>query len=511
MIQRRGRKSAITNGLFLWSRLVGTAFISILTTRFLLEALGIASFGVFSVTVAIPLALSFLTGAMQVNSQRALAMNRGSLSERTKVFNAILGLHLCIAFMLFLVAENGGQWILVHVLEVPDALESSASQLLRITIVLIALGAALAPFEAALQVGERFGILSLLELLRSILLLMTSIWLTHYEGDRLIAYGWGFSLTNGTLTLVGALVARWLYPELRIRFRLLFNKSIFRTQLKLFFWALWGSASVVARSQGLAIVINIFFGPIGSAAYALGTQFQNVVRQMAGAISTVMAPRMFRMEVLGEREMLVETVLQSCRFSSLVALTISVPLIFEAQTIMDVWLVDPPYLAAPVTICLIVILLVDQLSVPFGIAHLAVGKVALYQTICGLVSIAFVPAAYIAGVSGANIVLVFTLLAGLAVVLSSLRVILFLPHSAGIVTTWLVDTVLRILFTVAPSFLVALVVTTVFPSGFSRLLLTCLLSIIVMVISASLLGIKAAERKGLCEYFESCYTRHFSK
>ena len=52
------------NVIVLWARVIVVTISGVLTTRYALTALGIDAFGVYVTTVALPLALSFLTGAM---------------------------------------------------------------------------------------------------------------------------------------------------------------------------------------------------------------------------------------------------------------------------------------------------------------------------------------------------------------------------------------------------------------------------------------------------------------
>jgi O-antigen/teichoic acid export membrane protein len=462
-----------------------------------LAALGVEAYGAFVATVAIPLALSFLTGAMQINSQRALAMAAAVPGNRQRIFNANLGLHLGVALVVLLAGQLAGGWVMRHVLVIPDPLLAQAEQVLKLTVAAAALGAFLAPYEALLQADERFAIFAILDVLRATALMAASLWLMSYEGERLVAYGWATALTTGGAALLGALFAARNHPELRIRFRLFFDAEIFSKQTRLFSWTLFGSASSVARNQGMVIVVNIFFGPVGSAAYGVGNQLLSALRQLSGAINTVLAPRIFRIEAHGQREQMVNAALASCRLSSLVAITFAVPLLAEIDMLLALWLGTPPQMAEIVAMLLIIGFLIDQLSAPLGMAHLAVGSIARYQLVCGSLTIAFLPLAYVMGAEGAELALILSLLAGMTGIVAWARVALLEPHSPGAISRWISNVVLPVLTATAPAAITALTIIALLPPEPVRLVLTAILSGAVLLASGVRFGLATEERAAL--------------
>lgn len=485
------------NGLIVWARIAGSTLATILTVRFVLSALGIEAFGVFAATVAIPLGLGFLTAAMQVNSQRALAMAGGIPGERQRIFNAILGLHLGVAAALVLSGAAIGQWMLNSVLVIPDSLGESARVVLVVTLAAAALGAVLSPYEALLQSDERFGVFALMDVLRAGSLLLASIWLGGFGGDRLAAYGWASAATTAGAALMGAVIASHRYAEARIRPRLLFDAGFCRRQMRLFSWTLFGSFSTVARNQGIVIVVNVFFGPVGSAAYGIGNQLQGALRQLSGAVATVLAPRIYRIEASGQRQRMIDASLASCRIATLVAIAFAIPLLAEVHALLGLWLGTPPPLTDIVVSLLVAGLLVDQLSAPVGTAHLAVGSIARYQLMCGLVAIAFVPVSYVAGRAGADLAFILAVLVLMSALITWLRIWLLESHSPGVSRSWLVSSVMPALAAAAPAALVAAAVVALLPPGPVRILITGAASGAAMLVSGVRFGLARNERAAL--------------
>ena len=492
-----GASRILANAVIVWGRIAITTIATLLTTRFVLEALGVEAFGVLFATVAIPLFLSFLTGAMQVNTQRALAMATDLPGVRQRIFNGTLGLHLGVALVLLVIGGFAGGWLLRTVMVVPEPLLAPAETVLRVSIAAAALGAFLAPYEAFRQADERFAMFAIIDVVRALALMGASLWLLSYDGERIIAYGWAMALTAGGAAVVGALLTAKGHPELRIRPDLLVDTEIFRTQMRLFGWTLVGSASAVARNQGMAIVVNIFFGPVGSAAYTVGNQLLSAIRQLSGAISGVLAPRIFRIEAQGQRDRMITNSLASCRLSSLVALTLGLPLAAEIDTVLALWLETPPNLAGTVAILLIVGFLIDQLSIPIGVAHLAVGAIARYQLIVGSLAIASLPIAVTMGALGAGLPTILSCLAMMTLVVAWIRVELLEPHAPSAVRRWISAVVLPVIATGTAPLIGALAIIGLLPQGEGRLLLTFAVFSVLLLWSAYRFGLMSAERLAL--------------
>ena len=86
----------------LYARMAITVFISLYATRLVLNALGVADFGLFNVVGGVIAMLGFLNGSMAAATQRFMsyAQGEGDLEKVKRIFNMSTVLHAGIAVLM---------------------------------------------------------------------------------------------------------------------------------------------------------------------------------------------------------------------------------------------------------------------------------------------------------------------------------------------------------------------------------------------------------------------------
>ena len=95
------------NTVFLYVKMGITVFISLYTTRLILNALGASDFGIFGVVGGVITMLGFLNGAMADATQRFMSYSQGQGNKERQryIFNNSLVLHWGIAIIVGLLLE----------------------------------------------------------------------------------------------------------------------------------------------------------------------------------------------------------------------------------------------------------------------------------------------------------------------------------------------------------------------------------------------------------------------
>jgi O-antigen/teichoic acid export membrane protein len=472
------------NTLVLWARIAATMAATIFATRFALLALGVDAFGVYAAIASLPLMLGFLTGAMGAVTQRMLASGLAKEpSGMRRIFNASLGPHLAIALLIVAAGETLGVWLLENALSMPDELRGSARIALRISVAAAALGAFLAPYETLLQTRERFAPFAVLDIFRSLIVLIGSWMLLDYSGDRLLGYATVQAAAAASAMLIGSLIAAWQYPESRLRPLQMIDRSELRQRLGLFSWTIFGSLATIARIQGFVVLANVLFGPAASAALGVGNQLIGVLRQLSTAVSQAVTPKIYMIEAAGERSQMIGAALLACKYAGLIGAILAAPLMIELPTVLGLWLGSPPPGASEAIALLTIAFLLDQLSYSIGVAHLAIGRIALYQLVCGLVTIAALPLGYVAAKLGGGLPDALTALVATSGLVAVLRLFLLETHSPGAVRSWLRTTTAPVTFAFGAGLLAGLAVASLLEPSFARVIATTIAS------SAALLAV----------------------
>lgn len=492
--EKNGIRRFTTNSLYLWLRIAGTILATILTTRFLLVALGVEAFGVYAAVISVGLSFGFLTAALQASTLRAIAMMHKDDMQMTRLFNALIGLHFFIALILIILGLTLGAWMIDSIMVIPSNLLPSAHSALVLVVIASAGTTFLSPYEALLQARDRFGVYSMLDVLRAWALIPVALILDNYSGDRLLAYALASVLASLGVFVVGAVIVMHQYPLTRPRLRYFISIPVYRTQISLFSWTLLGSLAAVARHQGVPVIVNVVGGPIASAALSIANQVQGALRQMSTAIGAVLTPRIYRQQSFGGVEQMLGVALTACRLSALVVVGFGFPLVSEASTILRLWLGPGAPDAVQLITLLCAILLVDQTSAALGSAHMALGRIARNQLVGAILMIGFLPVGYLAGRSTGEPEAVIWVLLGFVLLNAVARALLLERGVPGATNRWILETVWPIMIcSITVAFVIALAGRVLPPSPFF-MVATILVAGIAFLAVAFSFGLQPVER-----------------
>lgn len=172
-------------------------------------------------------------------------------------------------------------------------------------------------------------------------------------------------------------------------------------------WSLWGNLSVVLFTQGLNMILNVFFGPIVNAARAVAVHVQTAVQQFVGNFQMALNPQITKNYASGNLEQMHSLMFRSARFSFLLLFFISLPVLLETDFLLTLWLKTVPENAVIFSQIMICISLIYTIANPCVIANQATGKVKVYQMVVGGILLTILPISYIVLKLGAPVYSVF--------------------------------------------------------------------------------------------------------
>lgn len=485
------------NGIIMWTRIIGVAVARLIATRLLLSALGLEEFGVFFAASSIALLSALLTGTLQATSLRAISLEGSAGADMHGVFNSLFGMHIVSGAVMLCFGGLLGLWLIKFVLVIPDHLLGSANIVFLCTLVTAVFGHLSAAYEAFLQAKDRFAVFAVLEILRNWLLVPVSLWLSYHDGDRLRTYAAIVSLLTTGGLVVGAVITIRRFPETRPDSRHFFNFQFVRQHGSIASWSLIGSAAAAARTQGLAILVNLIGGPTANAAFAIANQIPGALRQFSDAVRTILAPLIYAKSAAGKRVQLLRHVFVACKISTLVTLFGVIPLTTEHSAVLKFWLGDVKPFVDSITVMLLANLVIEQSSASVALAHMALGRVARYNLIGGGMLLALIPTAYLIGRASGNFTDIFLVLIASTVVVSIVVVALLQRQIGNVFGAWFRETIIPCGMAALPPLGFALVVARLLPPSVPRIFLTFLVTTIASLASFYFLGLREGERQEL--------------
>lgn len=387
----------IFNTFILYGNMVFNACFALLSTRWILEALGQEDFGIYNLVGGVIAMFSFLNVAMVAATQRFLSYSLGSnrFDIINETFKCSVILHIIIGIIVLIFFEFLGSYFMHHRLDIPINRLDEAIIVLHCLSITTFFTIVTVPYQAVLNAHENMLVIALISMVESTLKIAIAFILLTYTGDRLILY----SILMMCLTIMGLLINRiycWRhYIEVRINWKSKINTNLFRQMFSFAGWNFIGSISSLLRNQGLAMLMNTFFGVIINAAYGISTQVNGQAQFFSRTIIRALQPQIVKSEGAGDRERMKRIALTTCKIPFLMLSIIVAPLIYKMSFILNIWLKSVPENTIKFCILFLLITLVMQIKMGLSIAIESVGKIKWYQIVCGGLHFIVLPLAYI--------------------------------------------------------------------------------------------------------------------
>lgn len=159
-------------------------------------------------------------------------------------------------------------------------------------------------------------------------------------------------------------------------------------------WSFWGSLAGVLYTQGLNMLLNVFFGPVVNAARGIAVQAQSAVQQFVTNFQMAINPQITKTFAAGNLEQMHSLMFRSARFSFILLFFITLPVLLETDFLLTIWLKTVPDDTVVFIHIMICISLIYTTANPCVIANQATGKVKVYQAVVGGVLLTILPISY---------------------------------------------------------------------------------------------------------------------
>lgn len=159
-------------------------------------------------------------------------------------------------------------------------------------------------------------------------------------------------------------------------------------------WSFWGSLAGVLYTQGLNMLLNVFFGPVVNAARGIAVQAQSAVQQFVTNFQMAINPQITKTFASGNLEQMHSLMFRSARFSFILLFFITLPVLLETDFLLTIWLKTVPDDTVVFIHIMICISLIYTTANPCVIANQATGKVKVYQAVVGGVLLTILPISY---------------------------------------------------------------------------------------------------------------------
>ena len=390
-------KRVIINITAQYAKAVINTVLSLYTVRIVLKILGQSDYGIMSLVGGIIMLLGFITSAMSITTQRHLSYDYGKkdLTVVRKTFSNSIVMHLAIG-MITLIILLAVEPVIVSpkLLNIADGRWEATHIIYKIVAVILLITFLTSPFKALLTARENIVFVAFIETLDGFLKLAIVLILPYLSIDRLVAYGFMLLAIMLFEFSVFSIYDAEKYSECSPRN---FFKDTDKAQLKRLSgfagWTTYGTVTIIARNQGIAWMLNHFYGTVVNAAYGIANQMFSAIQFISASVLNAINPQIMKAEGRGERDNM--WTLAELESKSVICLMtiLFIPLMAEINGLLTLWIGKVPPYTSVFCVALLMSFLADQLTSGLNTANQAIGNIRNYSLLMYTPKLLLIPMA----------------------------------------------------------------------------------------------------------------------
>lgn len=405
----KNNKKIVLNTGVMYVRLIVTTIIGLLTSRYVLLALGASDFGLYAVVGGLISMLNVLSTAMYTTTRRYINVEMGKPDGNlNRIFNISRLLHIGFAFFIFVIAETVGLFYISNYLNVAPERFDDAVFVFHVSTIAAAIGIINVPYQALMEAYEKFNQIAFVDILRSLVKLVFVYYLMFMGGDVLRVYAIGMALL--TLFLLSFYnVACFCQWRDIIKYKFYKASGIYREILVFNNYVAMGATAYIARTEASTMLVNYFFGTLVNAAFAIGYTIESYCMTFVQSIGTAASPQITK-NYFENHERSLQLMEAINRYSVYMMLLVIVPISVELEFILRLWLKEVPEGTALVCHLTLISALTRVLFGSTNMLILASGKNKWFQIVGSFIQLMCIPIAYVlywVGFSAATIIVLY--------------------------------------------------------------------------------------------------------
>ena len=392
--ESRKNKRIAKNTLLLYVRMLFSMLISLYTSRVILQTLGVEDYGIYNVVGGVVTMFSILSGSLSAAISRFITyeLGKGDVRKLSTIFSSAVNIQIGLSLIIILLAETIGLWFLNAKMNIPADRMYASNWVYQLSILTFVLGLISVPYSAVIVAYERMSAFAYIGIFETTAKLVVVYMLLLFTCDKLILFATLMAMIALIIRLIYGVYCKRHFEECNYKF--VYDNTLFKKMFSFAGWNFIGASSALLRDTGGNIVINLFCGPAVNAARGIAMQVNNAVASFSNNFMTAVNPQITKSYAAGELSYMMTLIYQGARLSFYMLLLLSLPIIINANYILNVWLNLVPEHAVFFVRLVLVFSMCESISNPLITAMLATGNIRNYQIIVGGLQLFNLPVSY---------------------------------------------------------------------------------------------------------------------
>lgn len=493
-------KRIAKNTLLLYVRMLFTMAVSLFTSRVILNTLGVENYGINNVVGGIVTMFSVLSGSLSASISRFITfeLGKGNLQRLKTVFSTGVNIQLGMSLLVVILAEAVGIWFLNTKMNIPVERLNAANWVFQCAILTFVLNLLSVPYNAAIIAHEKMSAFAYISVVEVSLKLIIVYMLTISPFDRLKTYAVLLLLVGAIIRFVYGYYCKRHFEECTYHFIL--DKPVLKEMTGFAGWNFLGNGAYMLNTQGVNILMNLYFGVAVNAARGVATQVDAALKQFVNNFTTAVNPQITKSYAQGDLDYMHKLVCRSAKFSAFLMMFFAVPIILETNTILTIWLKTVPDYAVIFLQWIIISSFMDTvLANSLVTSMLATGKIKRYQIIVTTVGCLVFPLSWIAFKLGFEPQVGYILYFIIYTILLFVRLYLLKDMVKLPVMMYIREVLYKLAPVIVVGFAIPGILILTMDAGWLRLILVCLLSVLVTAASEYFVGLSNKEKDFVAE------------
>lgn len=388
-------KRIAKNTLLLYVRMVITMGIGIFTSRIVLQNLGVVDYGINNVVAGMVTMFTFLNSTLASGTQRFITftLGKGDIEKSKITFSTTFVVHFAMAVLLSIIILIGGLWFMNGQLVIPKERMDAAYYVFYTSIVIIFLNVTQVPYMSTLIAHENMSVYAYMAIYDAVAKLIVAFSLMYSTIDNLKLFAVLQMVISATSILIYRIYCKRKYEECVTSWTV--DKSLLKSIIGFSGWNVFGCAAVMFNNQGLNMLLNMFFGTIINAARGIGNVLNGMVMQLVTNFLTAANPQIVKYCAVHEYEKMFTLINNSSCYAGLLMLFVLLPLCFEAEFVLTLWLGEIPDDTVFFTRIILIQSLIQTMARPIVTGIHANGRMKWPNVLSGSVLLSIVPISWV--------------------------------------------------------------------------------------------------------------------
>lgn len=494
-MESSSNKTLAKNTIFLYLRTLLTMCISLYTSRVFLDALGITDYGIYNVIGGFVAMFAIITGALSASISRFVTFEIGKKngSRINEVFCTSINIQVVLIVIVFIVGELIGPWFIDKHLNIPVERIIAAKWIFQCSLFSFAFNLLSVPYNACLIAHEKMKVFAYISILEAVLKLIICYALIVINYDRLIVYSILLLLVSIIIRFIYSIYCSRQFSE--CKYRKNYDIPLFLDMLKFSGWSFLTNCAYIFNTQGVNILINLFFGVSVNAARGIATQVESAIMKFANDFSTAINPQIIKSYAVGDYKSMLQLVYRGAKISYFLLLFLSLPVILETDFILCFWLKDvPEHTSILFQLCMIGVM-IDRIGCTTTIACMATGKIKNYTIWVSIVACFVFPLTWLCFQMGMPVESTYMMYILVYLGVDIVRMIMMRMLIDFSIREYLYEIYVVSMVATLAAIILPLAVTHYLEPSVTRFFITCLVCILSCILSILFIGFKSNERK----------------